>query len=379
MNKLSPDELSELLQSVFPRLPQDQRFAVLVDFPDEQVIDQPKWKERRDMAWYWVQQLKSLSETGFGNVDFIGYENVKSNNADLPEHAFVPSQNLPGDFAELSNGEKVSFEQVFQNYQVFLAPTQFSATAPLKVAAKKYGFRAATMPGFSAAMIPALRIDYGLVNERVTLVQKKLDAAESVKVRFSVDDNTVYDMNFDVRFRSAHASGGRFPDAGTAGNLPSGEAYIVPYEGENEKSLTSGLLPVQFNKEIVLFEILENKAVKVVSKGEESTKQQEWLEREPAYGNMAELGFGILGDFGLKPINEVLLDEKLGFHIAFGRSEHFGGIVGPPQFSGPDQVVHIDRIYIPETQPRIKIKTIELYYTDGNVEEIMRDSRYLLF
>jgi hypothetical protein len=41
-----------------------------------------------------------------------------------------------------------------------MAPTQYSATAPLKNAARKFNLRAATMPGFSPAMIPTLKIDY---------------------------------------------------------------------------------------------------------------------------------------------------------------------------------------------------------------------------
>ena len=55
-----------------------------------------------------------------------------------------------------------------------------------------------------------------------------------------------------------------------------------------------------------------------------------------------ELGLGVLAAFGVKPIGKVLLDEKLGLHIAFGRSEHFGGRVGPGNFSSPDAVIHID-------------------------------------
>ena len=42
---------------------------------------------------------------------------------------------------------------------VTLSATELSATAPLKVATRASGFRAATMPGFSPAMVPALRLD----------------------------------------------------------------------------------------------------------------------------------------------------------------------------------------------------------------------------
>ena len=103
------------------------------------------------------------------------------------------------------------------------------------------------------------------------------------------------------------------------------------------------------------------------------------LEREPAYGNMAELGFGVLGDFGILPVGKILLDEKLGFHVAFGRSEHFGGAVGPEDFSSPDAVIHLDRIYIPSTQPRIVVKSLVLLYESGRGEILIEDGKYLIF
>ena len=78
----------------------------------------------------------------------------------------------------------------------------------------------------------------------------------------------------------------------------------------------------------------------------------------------------------MKPIGEILLDEKLGLHIAFGRSDHFGGQVGPAQFSGPDAVIHIDRVYVPETQPDVKVRTVDLAMADGTTVALMRDGAY---
>ena len=81
---------------------------------------------------------------------------------------------------------------------------------------------------------------------------------------------------------------------------------------------------------------------------------------EPAYSNVAELGLGLLRGYGIQPVGSLLLDEKLGLHIAFGRSDHFGGQVGADDFTSPDRVVHIDRVYLRQTQPRVRVKRIEL-------------------
>ena len=93
---------------------------------------------------------------------------------------------------------------------------------------------------------------------------------------------------------------------------------------------------------------------------------------------IAVTGFTLLAAFGVKPVGKVLLDEKLGLHIAFGRSEHFGGQVGPDDFSSPDAVVHIDRVYVPETQPDGLVKSVDLIMEDGNALALMRDGQYVV-
>jgi len=144
-------------------------------------------------------------------------------------------------------------------------------------------------------------------------------------------------------------------------------------------SRTEAILPVQIEDEIYLFTIMQNRAASVEGGGPAAARERDLLSREPAYGNMAELGFGVLGAFGIQPVGSILLDEKLGFHVAFGRSEHFGGRVGPADFSAPEAVIHLDRIYIPATQPRIQIRSITLEVGRGRRETLMEDGAYLIF
>jgi len=384
MEQLSGDELINLIQAVFPRRRGDRKLAILVDIPQNSRKDNPDWKLRRTLAYEWFKALKNKTAAlELESVTLIAYPDVGSNIADLPKEAFLVSGGLPSlsyHLEEEYGSEAMLFKFVFQEFQIFLAPTEYSTTAPLKNAAKRYGFRAATMPGFSAKMIPALRIDYNEVFRRVAIIKEKVDVALWADVHFTDDNDNSYKMFFDLRFRKGHLSSGRFPDKGTAGNLPSGETYIVPYEGEKEeKSKTEGILPVQIGDDIVRFNIKENRAVSVDGEGEAVEIERDHLEREPAYGNMAELGFGVLADFGLEPIDQILLDEKLGFHIAFGRSDHFDGAVGPKDFSSPQEVIHLDRIYIPATQPRITVSSIVLGYENDQTEKIIENGNYLVF
>ncbi|MBN2345480.1 MAG: hypothetical protein JXO51_03755 [Candidatus Aminicenantes bacterium] len=382
MTTLAPEELVSLVRSVFPRFATDRALAILVDVPRDAASDNPAWRERRRLAHEWRVLLAARKEEiPLAEVKLVAYADVGSNNADLPADGFLVEGAMPETAAELERaGEQASFEGVFASTQLFLAPTEYSTTAPLKVAARRFRFRAATMPGFAAAMIPALRIDYGEVARRVDALKARLDEADHADVSFVVDGKSGCDIHFDLRHRSAHASSGRFPEAGTAGNLPSGEAYIVPYEGEaGVASLTSGTLPVEIDGDVVLFAIQANRAVKAKGRGAAARAERARLAAEPAYGNMAELGFGVLADFGLEPIGEILLDEKLGLHVAFGRSEHFGGIVGPDEFSSPSAVIHLDRIYIPQVQPRVAVREVILGYPGGRREILMAGGIYTIF
>jgi len=197
-------------------------------------------------------------------------------------------------------------------------------------------------------------------------------------LHFEVDGRDTRTLVLDLRHRQAHASDGIIETPGMAGNLPSGEAYIVPYEGEvpGDPTQSAGRLPVQFGADVVVFEIEANRAVRVTGEGQAAVEQAEWLVAEPAYGNLAELGLGVLGDLGVGPTGEILMDEKLGLHIAFGRSDHFGGQVGAARFSKPEAVVHIDRIYLPGLQPRVVPRVVDLLDEDGRTIPLMRDGVY---
>jgi hypothetical protein len=373
----SGPDWTSLVNRVFPPLPGDRAVAFLVDLPDPGAPDTAAWRWRRGLVREWAAALEDPA-AGFGMPSHVfAYRNVGRANADLPPALARLDDGPIPDTAEDLPAATEPLEGILSDHGIVIAPTEFSATAPLKNAARRLGFRGATMPGFSPAMLPALDLDYGEVNRRVDRVAALLDAAEESLLVFRTDD-AVFRLRLDLRFRSAHASGGVFPRAGMVGNLPSGEAYIVPYEGENEPSRSGGILPVQFGNEVVCYRITGNRAIEVLSRGPESEREAALLAAEPAYGNLAELGLGVLGDLGVAPTGDLLLDEKLGLHIAFGRSDHFGGRVGPGDFTSPAAVVHIDRVYVPAIQPRIHVASADLAFPDGKTLSLIHCDRWIL-
>ncbi len=378
---LSGPELVKLIRRVFRPRRGETAMAILTDLPDAEVPDHPQWRLRRELAAEWVAELRREREALGLEVELFLYRNIRRNNADLPVRAWAATRTpLPASAEDLDPETGILFSDVFAAFPILIAVTELSATAPLKLAAKTFGFRAATMPGFSAAMVPALRLDYTEINRRVQVLKKLLDHAGQARLVFTVDGGDTHELTFDLRHRTSHASGGLLLEPGTAGNLPSGEAYIVPYEGEveGEPTLTAGFLPVELEGEVVLYRVESNRAVAVVSEGPASRHEAEHLTAEPAYGNLAELGLGVLSDFGIEPIGEILLDEKLGLHIAFGRSDHFGGRVGAGDFSCPEAVVHQDRVYIRRLQPRVVVTLADLQMEDGSTVPLMREGIYVL-
>jgi hypothetical protein len=50
--------------------------------------------------------------------------------------------------------------------------------------------------------------------------------------------------------------------------------------------------------------------------------------------------------------------------------------VGPAQFSSPEAVIHIDRVYVPETQPDVQVLAVDLEMADGSSVALMRNGDY---
>lgn len=375
--ELSGDELVALLRRAFAPRPDDRAIAILADLPDEVLGDHAEWRERRRLAACWATLLAAReAELGLPTRLFV-YRNVHANNAQLPELAYAVDGAPPEDAAAAAARlAPLPFAEVFARHSILLAPTELSATAPLKLAARQFGFRAATLPGFNRAMIPALRLDYVEVDRRVRRLKALVDAADAAEITF-LTGGVEYHLTLDLRGQQGFASSGLLAEPGLAGNLPSGEAYIVPREGrDGQDSFSAGILPVELDGEVVFYEIEANRAVAVRGDGPVAYAEREHLAADPAYGNLAELGLGVLDEFGIVPIGQTLLDEKLGLHIAFGRSDHFGGKVGPADFRSPDTVVHIDRVYVPAIQPQVAVPAVDLRMGESLLP-LMRDFTYV--
>ena len=357
-------DLMKLLADVFD--PQaGELVTVVCDVPPTAGLDNAAWRERRAMAAEWQRAFTALGRgRNFTTNPILTYRATGANNAELPESGEM-------------GGVAVPLAATLLKSTLAAVLTEYSATAPLDHLSKtKEDFRAASMPGVEKRMEQtALAADYREVARRCRVLEKLIADKTALEVTFS----TGHRCNFDLRFRKPQVDDGFLPrhkQGDRVINLPSGETFIVPYEGENPGtvSATSGAIPVRVGSELVVLRVLANRISKTEGEGEAAREMRRFLGADPARTNIAEVAFGC--NEWAQVTGNVLEDEKAGFHWAYGRSEHLGGTVGVEAFISPEMVVHQDIVYA-KGNP-IQVAEATLVGDDGRTR-VIRNGAYVVF
>ncbi len=360
-----PFDLIKLLTDVFD--PQAEEIVtVAVDVPHTANADTPAWRERRSMAVEWHRAFTALGRgRGFATNPILTYRATGANNAELPATGEM-------------GGQKVALTETLLGSTLAVFLTEYSATAPLDgLTRMKDDFRAASMPGVEKRMEgTALAADYREVARRCRILEKALRGAESLEVTFSSGHRCV----FDLRFRQPEVDDGFLPrnkPGDRVINLPSGETFIVPYEGERAgvQSLTSGSIPVRHGPELVIMHVEGNHIHRVEGNGEGARTMRAFFAADGARTNIAEVAFGC--NEWAQVTGNVLEDEKAGFHWAYGRSDHLGGTVGVHSFIQPETVVHQDIVHA-KGNP-IQVAEAAAVRLDGSRTRIIRNGDYVVF
>jgi len=355
-------DLNKLLIDVFDPQ-QGEVAAVMIDLPHGEIADNPDWQERRDMAERWHAALSTLAaERDFTVRPLVTFPATGGNNADLPGTGSI-------------GGEEVDLMDTLKTSTLVISMTEFSATAPLSILSEGLtDFRAASMPGVQPRMEQtALAADYSRVAKRCQAIEKAMVGAVMCNVLFS----TGHRCSFDLRHRQPEMDDGFLPRTKQGDriiNLPSGETFIVPYEGEFEgvPSWTSGTIPVIEDDETVLFHVADNKIIMIEGVGPVGDRYAELFSTDPTRTNIAEMAFGVNEKAVIT--GSVIEDEKAGFHWAYGRSDHLGGVVGVADFRGPETVLHTDIVYAPASA--VQVTLAELVHPDGRTIAVIRDGDY---
>ena len=132
-------------------------------------------------------------------------------------------------------------------------------------------------------------------------------------------------LSLRLEGRTPIASTGLIRKSGESGNLPSGEAYIAPVEGESRGNLVidGSMAGVGRLKSPLKIKVEDGYATEI--SGRQAAQLAEALGPTKEARNIAELGVGT--NRGAKLIGIVLEDEKVygTVHVAFGENSTFGG------------------------------------------------------
>lgn len=358
--------LEKLLIDVFNPQP-EEKVLIIQDLPHGNLKLNKEWAQRLKMVKEWHRGfLKLAKKRKLKIYPVLSYKATGVDNASLPQ------------FGKMKR-KKVIIEKILKEINLCLAFTEYSASAPLIRFAKKFNqLRITSLPRVSKRMEETvLSTDYNEIARKSSILASKLSRAIGAKVKFS----TNHQFYFDLRNRKAEKDDGKcHPDKVLEKipliNLPSGEAFIAPYEGENLKigeSKTYGYIPIKEGKKIIVLKVDKNKIVEVIGKGIAAERKRRFFFSDKGRRNISELGLGC----NEKDVvtGNILEDEKTGFHWAYGLSDHLGGVTGANDFENPQNAVHTDVVYAPKNP--IKILSLTLIHPDGSEEEIIKESKFL--
>lgn len=226
-------------------------------------------------------------------------------------------------------------------YDIVFCLTKHSLTHTLaRRNANEKGISVITMPGINEEMFlyGAINADYRRIEEETVEMAAKITAAQAVEIYTGENHRLV----IPIKERTGIASTGVFREKGASGNLPSGEAYVAPIEGEAEGTIAinGSIAGIGLLKEAIILTIKEGRLMEATTSVGEKLLQ---LLGDGDGRLLCELGIGT--NYAARITGNILEDEKAydTIHIAFGSNHTFGGTI--------QTNVHIDCV---TRKPRIK-------------------------
>jgi leucyl aminopeptidase (aminopeptidase T) len=217
---------------------------------------------------------------------------------------------------------------------VFIAPTSRSLShTTARKRASDNGARGATMPGVNADMLGrVMAVDFDTMTKRSRAVAKLLTEGSVAHVTCPRGTH----LTLKLQGRDGIADDGDLTAPGAFGNLPCGEGFIAPVNGDG-RIVASSLAPVGISEDPAILTVHEGQLVSA-----QNGLGPDYLERLQRHGeagtNLAELGVGT-NDRAILTGN-ILEDEKIlgTVHVAFGASAGIGGTVSVP--------IHLDVVVL---------------------------------
>jgi leucyl aminopeptidase (aminopeptidase T) len=217
---------------------------------------------------------------------------------------------------------------------VYIAPTTKSLShTSARKRATDAGIRGATMPEVSADMLArVMAVDFDTMAARSRAVTALLDRSDAAHVTCPLGT----DLTLDLSGRTGISDDGDLTARGAFGNLPCGEGFIAPLNGQGQVFAAS-MARLGISDEPAKLTVENGHLV-----GAERGLGPRFIELLTSHGergtNLAEFGIGTNDRARLTGL--VLEDEKIlgTVHVAFGNSAAIGGTVSVP--------IHLDVVIV---------------------------------
>jgi leucyl aminopeptidase (aminopeptidase T) len=228
-----------------------------------------------------------------------------------------------------TNGEEppVEIAELMRMVDVVLCPTSKSLThTDSRRAASAKGVRVATLPGVNEEiMVRCMNADYQAIADRTFHICQEMEKTSVIRVK--APGGT--DITMPIKGREAHASSGLFREKGLWGNLPTGESYLAPIEGQSQGIVVvdGSMAGVGMVNDPITITVKDGYATDIRG-GAEASRLIGLLEPHGKDArNVAEFGIGTNDKAILTGL--IIEDEKVmgTIHIAFGDNKSMGGSV----------------------------------------------------
>ena len=216
------------------------------------------------------------------------------------------------------------------------------------------GARFASLPHFDPDMFAtSMDVDWHALADRTARLVAAVNRAEWINIE--APNGTA--MHICKRGRQAEGDDGLLTTPGCFGNLPAGEAYFAPLEGESHGVMVVEWGPTSKLAHPLTLTIADGRVIRIQGEDPLRARLEARFAENEACRNLAELGIGT-NDKASRPDNVLEAEKILGtIHLALGDNTGFGGVVAAP--------FHEDYVFY---QP-----TVTLVMTDGS-QEIILDS-----
>lgn len=353
-----------------------ERILVFSDLIRADEQPSPSDQDRRKRLHATARELADFAGQQYGNASFVDFPATPASGAEPPRALWTTlfgdsiitqletaglmrsllDKTITPDGLNQARDIVAAGQAAVANIVIALANNSTSHTNFRKLACHA-GARFASLPHFDPEMFgTSMTVDWHALAARTARVVAAVNRAEWVHVE--CPNGTA--MHICKKGRHAEGDDGLLTVDGAFGNLPAGEAYLAPLEGESHGIMVIEWGPTAKLQQPLTLTIVDGQVVRI--DGNDSLRQRleaKFIEN-PNCRNLAELGIGT-NDRASRPDNVLEAEKILGtIHLALGDNTGFGGVTAAP--------FHEDYVFY---QP-----TVTLIMPDGS-QELLLDNGQL--